>query len=265
MSDFLYMMASIDERVQPLVFAVRKWAAEVGLTNSLPGRWLTNFSLTLLVLSFLQTKMNDSPRILPSLNELVKMSGKPDRFVTTEGVDCTFLRDANVYLKQHPASNTESLQSLLQRFFEYYSQFDFANKAVCLNEPVALTKPEHSAMYIVNPLERGLNVSKNVSLDELEKFRMEVRNAAWLLESEETRTDNWGLLNLFASKKRSFNSANTHKPIKLIQISKLFDGEAEYKNETVKREVRTIKREAKEQIKKLAEDVDDLSRQKSRR
>lgn len=75
MSDFLYMMGEIDERVRPLVFAVRSWAKEVGVTNSSPGRWISNFSLTLLVLAFLQKPLKSAP-ILPSLNTLVKLSGK---------------------------------------------------------------------------------------------------------------------------------------------------------------------------------------------
>lgn len=75
MSDFLYIMGELDDRVRPLVFAIRKWAKEVGLTNASPGRWMTNFSLTLLVLAFLQKPLR-SPPVLPSLNTLVKLAGK---------------------------------------------------------------------------------------------------------------------------------------------------------------------------------------------
>lgn len=74
MSDFLYIMGSLDYRVRPLIFTVKKWASEMGLTNSSPGRWITNFSLTLLVIAFLQKPLN-SPAILPSLNQLIKLAG----------------------------------------------------------------------------------------------------------------------------------------------------------------------------------------------
>lgn len=74
MSDFLHIMGSVDERVRPLVFTIRKWASEVGLTNSSPGRWISNFSLTLLVLAFLQNPEITKP-VLPSLNSLVKQAG----------------------------------------------------------------------------------------------------------------------------------------------------------------------------------------------
>lgn len=74
MSEFLYLMSSIDERVKPLVFTIRKWASSVGLTNTSPGRWISNFSLTLLVLAFLQKPPSSTP-ILPSFNNLVKQAG----------------------------------------------------------------------------------------------------------------------------------------------------------------------------------------------
>ncbi|KAI4468029.1 poly a polymerase cid pap -related [Holotrichia oblita] len=120
-------------------------------------------------------------------------------------------------------------------------------KAICLNDGSAVTKPDHSPLYIVNPLERGLNVSKNVSLEELEKLKMEMRNAAWLLESQESKGMNWGILSLFESKKKT--SMATAKQPKLLEVSKLFDSEEtnidiEFKNgqaETVNAVNETVK------------------------
>lgn len=95
--------------------------------------------------------------------------------------------------------NTSSLEHLLRQFFEFYSHFDFSSKAICLNEAVTIVKPEFSPMYIVNPLEKGFNVSKNVSLDEVERFQSEAKTAAWILESEE-KTQSWGLISIFEKK-----------------------------------------------------------------
>ncbi|KAL3285496.1 hypothetical protein HHI36_000028 [Cryptolaemus montrouzieri] len=253
MSDFLYIMGALDSRVRPLVFAVRKWANEVGLTNSSPGRWITNFSLTLLVLSFLQGPLH-SPPILPSLNTLVKSAESKDSYITEEGVNCTFLRDIGKL--HHKSSNTESLEELLCGFFEYYAQFDFKSKSVCLNEAVALTKPEHSALYIVNPLERGLNVSKNVSLEELERFKIEVKNAAWILQStEDSKLPNWGLLSLFERKNKSKLEFKLHtsRNGRLMHVKELFvedekdeeNNEVHFQNDDVKKQVDVIKRTTK--------------------
>lgn len=220
MSDFLYLMGSIDSRVRPLVFTIRKWASEVGITNSTPGRWITNFSLTLLVLAFLQKPSNSKP-LLPSLNSLIKQAELQDKYVTEDGVNFTFLRDGRK-LKE-TFYNNDNLYDLLLKFFEFYSEFDFNTKAISLNEGIPITKPEHSALYIVNPLEKFLNVSKNVSIEELERFKMEARNAIWCLESQEEQVGDWGILSLFNRK-----SKYSVKSKKLIDVSKLFseDGES---------------------------------------
>lgn len=72
MTGFLYHLASYDDRVQPLTNAIRAWAQNTNLTKSVPGAHLTNFSLILLVVFFLQQKLPHS--LLPALNHLI--SGK---------------------------------------------------------------------------------------------------------------------------------------------------------------------------------------------
>ncbi|XP_050301196.1 poly(A) RNA polymerase, mitochondrial isoform X2 [Anthonomus grandis grandis] len=260
MSDFLYLMGEIDPRVRPLIFTIRKWAKDVLLTNVSPGRWITNFSLTLLALAFLQRPLR-SPPVLPTLNQLIKFAGPTDNYVTEDGIHGTFLRD--ITKLNFKTENECSLESLLLEFFEFYSQFDFVNKAVCLNEAVALTKPEHSPLYIINPLERGLNVSKNVSIEELERMKIELRNAAWILESRESSLENPGLLAMFDSRKdmkQKINFTFAQKNHRLMEVSTLFqEGEnVSFKNAEVQREVENIKKET-------AQNILRHTRQKSRR
>nr|CAI5827084.1 unnamed protein product [Callosobruchus analis] len=251
MSDFLYLMGEIDQRVRPLVFTVRKWAESVGLTNFSPGRWITNFSLTLMVLAFLQRPLSGTP-VLPSLNTLVKLAGTDDEYITEDGINCTFLRDINKYTEY--TTNTDSLETLLKQFFQYYSQFDFSTKAVCLNEGLSLNKPEFSPLYIINPLERGLNVSKNVSAEEVDRLKIEVRNALWALETQEPSIGNWGLLAIFENKKRPHAYSNLLSKNRLMNVSTLFDAHddektvVEYKNTSVKKQVEDIKRNTKEKL-----------------
>lgn len=193
MSELLYLYGELDERVRPLTFAIRRWAHTVSLTNSVAGRWITNFSLTALVVFFLQQLKKP---ILPSINYLVGKAAPGDTRVTIDGINCTFARDLqNIDFRK---TNEDSLGSLLVQFFEFYSHFDFANRAINLNEAKNTLKPDFSPMYIVNPFEISLNVSKNVSLEEVEHFRMEVREAAWILDSlvEKSTVTPWGLLSL---------------------------------------------------------------------
>ncbi|GLV46383.1 mitochondrial poly(A) polymerase [Carabus blaptoides fortunei] len=225
MSELLYLYGTLDDRVRPLVFTVRKWAYELGLTNSSPGRWITNFSLTLLVLAFLQQRTHAAtPAVLPTVNTVLQPADNNDTTIT-------FLSDVS----QLHSYNTDSLASLLLQFFDYYSAFDFNSRAISLNEAVAITKPEHSALYIVNPLERTLNVSKNVSIEELERLRIELRNAAWTMELQQQQEDRkqngkWGVLTLFANSYKTnrgfYATTQTSRPNtggRMMEVSKLFD------------------------------------------
>lgn len=71
MSELLFLYGEVDWRVRPLVVAIRQWAKAQGITSDSPGCWITNFSLTLLVLFYLQQK-----NLLPSLNALKTYASK---------------------------------------------------------------------------------------------------------------------------------------------------------------------------------------------
>lgn len=190
MSELLYIFGYFDDRVRPLVFTIKLWAKEINLTNDTPGRWITNFSITLLVLFYLQQE-----KILPTIQALVKQADNNDVRITNEGINCTFLRDVSKLPRI--VENKKTLDQLLLGFFDYYASFDFNINAISLNYGKTINKPEYSALYIVNPLEVNFNVSKNMSSEEMERFRIELRNAAWLIESSLNNTNSFNLLDLF--------------------------------------------------------------------
>lgn len=72
-SELLYIYGNLDPRVRALVFTARCWARAHGLTSSIPGPWITNFSLTMMVLFFLQKR---NPPIVPTLDQLKELAGK---------------------------------------------------------------------------------------------------------------------------------------------------------------------------------------------
>jgi poly(A) RNA polymerase len=143
--------------------------------------------------------------------------------------------------------NTDNLETLFIGFFEFYSSFDFTTYAISLTSGVSVPKPDASPLYIANPLERGLNVSKNVSYDETERLRIEFRNTAWMLESvsltprkssltvsQKKGDEAWGLTALFeapqsAAKGRNIFYVPTRKvsPPRIMDVSNLFQREAE--------------------------------------
>ena len=71
MSELLYTYGQLDLRVCPLVFTIRHWARANQITHSGPGPWISNFTLTLLVLHHLQTT-----GVVPPLNTLRSLAGQ---------------------------------------------------------------------------------------------------------------------------------------------------------------------------------------------
>lgn len=183
--------------------------------------------------------------------------GPEDKYITEDGIDGTFLR--NFEKLNHHNENTESVEELMKEFFEYCSKFDFAANAICLNEAVTIRKPEFCPMYIVNPLEKGLNVSKNVSLEEVERLKVDARTALWNLEAEENK-DHWGLLRLIEDSKKNVVSKMRPQPNgkqdRLMDVTTLFEEvesneteKIEFKSPEVKSQIEEIKKHTKEQLK----------------
>ncbi|XP_051910829.1 poly(A) RNA polymerase, mitochondrial [Hippocampus zosterae] len=195
-SELLYLYGQLDPRVRHLVFTVRCWARAHGLTSSIPGAWITNFSLTVMVLFFLQGRQ---PSIIPTLDHLRDLAGPADKSVI-EGNDCTFVSDFDRIQLQN---NTETLEKLLCEFFEFYATFAFSKKSINIRKGKEQNKPEVAPLHIQNPFETALNVSKNVNGTQLERFVALCQESAWLLQ----QTDNtvpkggrtptpWGLATL---------------------------------------------------------------------
>ncbi|KAM4828861.1 poly(A) RNA polymerase, mitochondrial [Thomomys bottae] len=188
-SELLYIYGALDSRVRALVFSIRHWARTHSLTSSIPGAWITNFSLTMLVIFFLQRR---SPPILPTLDSLKSLAGAEDKCII-EGNNCTFLSDLN---KIKPSGNTETLELLLKEFFEYFGNFAFNKNAINIQQGKEQNKPDSSPMYIQNPFETSLNISKNVSQSQIQKFVDLARESAWILDQENRASAEdrpWGL------------------------------------------------------------------------
>ncbi|XP_057587811.1 poly(A) RNA polymerase, mitochondrial isoform X2 [Hippopotamus amphibius kiboko] len=154
-TELLYIYGALDSRVRALVFSIRCWARAHSLTSSIPGAWITNFSLTMMVIFFLQRR---SPPILPTLDCLKTLADAEDKCII-EGHNCTFVRDLN---RIKPSGNTETLELLLKEFFEYFGNFAFNKNSINIRQGREQNKPESSPLHIQNPFETSLNISKNI-------------------------------------------------------------------------------------------------------
>ncbi|NXB90823.1 poly(A) RNA polymerase, mitochondrial [Vidua macroura] len=222
-SELLYIYGCLDSRVRALVFAVRCWARVHGLTNSAPGTWITNFSLTMMVMFFLQRR---SPPIIPTLDQLKELAEEKDKHIIG-GYDCSFVSDLR---KIQPTKNTETLDVLLGEFFEYFGNFDFRKNSINLRKGKEVNKPESSPLYIWNPFEQDLNISKNVNQPQLEKFIAMARESAWILQKEDKtqqmiNKEPWGLAALLIpfGKNNSSKMKNRMKGIGSETIRSLLD------------------------------------------
>ncbi|ODM92369.1 Poly(A) RNA polymerase, mitochondrial [Orchesella cincta] len=179
MSELIYIMSQLEPRFPTLLFAIRSWASARKITNPVPGRQPTNFMFVLLLIYFLQKR-----QLLPTLDILFNNAGIKDQRVTVDGIDCSFLRDKEQIMKHFsPQTQGESAAELLFDFFEFYSEFDFNSKGVSLVTGSSWGKPDTGPLYIQNPLERHLNVARNVSKEEVIRFKSECCSALWKLET----------------------------------------------------------------------------------
>ncbi|XP_076654205.1 mitochondrial poly(A) polymerase [Halictus rubicundus] len=160
MSEILYNYSVMDWRVKPLVFTLRKWAYAHGITSEVAGQKLTNFSLTLLIIFYLQQE-----KMLPPMRKMLIASNQLD-----ENELSTFLRPVVRSYIDHTNLNNNTLEDLLFGFFQFYATFDFSMYAICMREGRTKKKPDISPAYLLNPLDPTLNVSRNVSAIELNAF-----------------------------------------------------------------------------------------------
>uniref|UniRef100_A0A8C8S3E6 Mitochondrial poly(A) polymerase n=1 Tax=Pelusios castaneus TaxID=367368 RepID=A0A8C8S3E6_9SAUR len=191
-SELLYIYGSLDSRVRALVFSIRCWARVHGITSSIPGSWITNFSLTMMALFFLQKR---TPPIIPTLDQLKALADAEDKHIIN-GNDCTF---ASNLKKIKPTENTETLHVLLNDFFEYFGNFAFNKNSINIRKGKEQNKPDSSPLYIHNPFEQGLNISKNVNQIQVERFVALARECSWILQKKDKSQSSlcnkkpWGL------------------------------------------------------------------------
>ncbi|XP_050980259.1 poly(A) RNA polymerase, mitochondrial [Labeo rohita] len=215
-SELLFLYGQLDPRVRHLVFSVRCWARAHSITSSIPGAWITNFSLTVMVVFFLQQR---NPPILPTLDRLKELAGPSDKCVI-EGNDCTIVSDLSKITLQQ---NTDTLEKLLQEFFEFYGNFPFNKASINIRKGREQTKPETTALYIQNPFETTLNVSKNVNGTQLERFVALCRESAWLLQQKEilnrSSVSPWGFAALLLPSVTSGTGVKSRRKRKLEPAS----------------------------------------------
>ncbi|XP_031637400.1 poly(A) RNA polymerase, mitochondrial-like [Contarinia nasturtii] len=203
MSEILYTLGEMDWRVRPFVFYMRTWAQSFGIMQGYPSLGLSNFMLTCLAIFFLQQLPQP---VLPPIDDFMKLIVTDDKIPSiTDSTKLNF-----------KSKNTSTLTQLLMEFFDFYASFNFQEDAVSISAGSIKVNVGAESMYIYNPLDVGVNVSRNITDYERNDFVNKCRFAQNALAND--KLDAVALLELvgegnIASKLDSFvhNMVNMNK------------------------------------------------------
>ena len=86
-------------------------------------------------------------------------------------------------------------EDLFIGFLTFYEKFDFANHGISIVSGLTVDKPPDTPTYVVNPIEKQLNVCKNITEDEINNFKEKCHSSLQILETNKSRNGkSWGLL-----------------------------------------------------------------------
>ncbi|NXF80897.1 GLD2 polymerase, partial [Sclerurus mexicanus] len=156
--------AFIENRVRPLVVAVKKWASCHEINDASRGT-LSSYSLVLMVLHYLQALPEP---ILPSLQK-----NYPECF--DPAMQLHLVHQAPCTIPPYISKNGSSLGDLLIGFFKYYAtEFDWSHQMISVREAKAIPRPDgiewrNKFICVEEPFD-GTNTARAVH--EKQKFDM---------------------------------------------------------------------------------------------
>ncbi|KAK0088780.1 hypothetical protein PV325_010720 [Microctonus aethiopoides] len=145
-SQLIKYYVSLDRRLKPLLLIIKHWARLLGLSGT--GK-ITNYSLVMATIFYLQ---QPNVNLLPTVKEL-QSSCEP---VYISGWLVNF--DKNIV--PDASNNESSIPELLQGFFKFYGEFNFATNVICPSDGLIVSKID----FIKNIQQLDINVDAlNVS------------------------------------------------------------------------------------------------------
>ncbi|KAF6021028.1 MTPAP [Bugula neritina] len=153
-SCLLRRVCEYNVHVRLLCQCIRVWARNHGLTDDQPGKYMINFSLSHLVISFLQ-----SLDVLPSIEHLIQADVEPRN-------DVTYSIDLEV------------LGTLYLLFFDYWAKFDYSGAIDIYHGSVIPSKnlssefrESSSFLKIIHTQDESFNVARRTGDEYLELFK----------------------------------------------------------------------------------------------
>ncbi|KAG8182580.1 hypothetical protein JTE90_021718 [Oedothorax gibbosus] len=159
-TELLKFFGSLDSRVIPLVITLRWWAKSLRLIKEAA---LSSYAFTLMIIFFLQ---NSRPSVLPNVNDLMDLS---ESSTYVAGWPVSFRQDKGSIPE---TANQDTEEQLLEKFFEFYWNFEFERYAVCVRtgKPLLLEDLKTGSnvgfqithISIQDPFNLSHNVGKNL-------------------------------------------------------------------------------------------------------
>ncbi|XP_071943312.1 speckle targeted PIP5K1A-regulated poly(A) polymerase-like isoform X2 [Antedon mediterranea] len=204
-TELLAFYGKLNAVVRPLVFAIRQWAKVKQIAGNVgAGPKLTNYALTLLVITYLQM---EEVKVLPSVKELQAANDGDECII--DGWNCTFNCDVNNVAS---IAKENSLDNLLVGFYKFYATVDFSRNVICPRKgkiiPIEMFQTEAGekekefkcgCLNVQDPLELSHNVAGNVNEKTVKRLAGEIKVAQVRCQSKRfSKSDGerklWGLM-----------------------------------------------------------------------
>ncbi|KAI2809915.1 hypothetical protein RDWZM_002958 [Blomia tropicalis] len=149
MANYISYCLNVNPIIKPFFVLLKLWAKQHGLVKSIAGTWFTNFQIITLSMFYLQSRKLIQP---------IEMYEKPDP-------------------KELSMNGSTDLPKLLYGFFEFLISFNFEKEAISILHGSKFNKPDYSPLYLENPIERNLNICKNINGVEFKKLLLTAYNS----------------------------------------------------------------------------------------
>lgn len=217
MAHILYSLCRTNNLIAPVIVCIRNYAKLTSITSKGSPVKFTNFQLLSLIIFYLQQFA-----IIPDI-ESTKTSNHH------EGFRLLFCMDNNSRLEPivppfkdllelNSSAGSQSvikysrdelellIPMVVESFFKYYSQFDFAKCSLDLFESKIGRKYDNSPIYVKNPVDRSANICYNLHTKGLAGFVKQVKTSSSQIKAEKSGQD--PVMNILKNLLSSVNRMN---------------------------------------------------------
>ncbi|XP_031637339.1 poly(A) RNA polymerase, mitochondrial-like isoform X2 [Contarinia nasturtii] len=137
-TEFMFAMGLMDQRIRPLVYMVRQWYKNFEMDRYIGRENFTNFQLSYMCLSFLQQLKEP---LIPTYDEMMNQITAHE----SDNVVANILKKPFIFNFDHfhfETKNTSTVLELFIQFLVFVETFDFSKHMVTLRTTAKIMKPE---------------------------------------------------------------------------------------------------------------------------